>query len=65
MRGLTFTYKQLELCSTTTPADCVAPLGACTQQLHLSTRGKTCMKQEKFLLRCNVLSHTPSSVLWL
>ena len=28
---LTFTYMQPELCSTTTPADCVAPLGACTQ----------------------------------
>ena len=25
----TFTYRQPELCSTTTPADCVAPLGAC------------------------------------
>ena len=26
----TFTYMQPALCSTTTPADCVAPLGACS-----------------------------------
>ncbi len=32
---LTFTYMQPELCSTTTPADCVAPLGACAQQHYL------------------------------
>ncbi len=39
MWALTLTYRHPELCSTTTPADCVAPLGACTQCLNVMVYG--------------------------